>query len=160
MVGRLCAAEEANNPVIDKKYFWRVYDRLKNQVMFILDGKDITQANWIRHVQPAFQGENQNLVAYQEGEQIFFLTVRQIQQDEELFVWYSYDFAKRIQVRTYAEKAEETKPVTIRQQTYNSVVNYVQQQPIDVSKFQKMPKYSKKFLNIQEHSETFKNIQK
>ena len=39
----------------------------------------------MRHVQPAFRGENQNLVAYQDGQEIYFLTVRQVDRDEEKY---------------------------------------------------------------------------
>jgi hypothetical protein len=38
----------------------------------------------------------QNLVAYQDGEEIFFLTISPIQKDEELTVWYCREFASRL----------------------------------------------------------------
>jgi hypothetical protein len=38
----------------------------------------------------------QNLVAYQDGEEIFFLTISPIQKDEELTVWYCREFATRL----------------------------------------------------------------
>lgn len=122
LVGTKYSAEEAE-PVADKKYFWRVFDRLRNSVMWIRDGKDVTRANWMRYVQPAYHGQGQNMVAYQDGHEVYFLTVRQIKQDEELFVWYSYDFAKRIQVPTY-------------HQAYPSQASsYPQQQHIEVRFF-------------------------
>ena len=104
-----------------------MYDRYTNHVQFIRDGKDVTKSNWMRHVQPAFHGENQNLVAYQDGQDIYFLTVRQVDRDEELFVWYGYDFAKRIQVRTYTNASEE-RPMA------RYVGNFPQQHPVDVSR--------------------------
>ena len=83
----------------------------------------------MRHVQPAFRGENQNLVAYQDGQEIYFLTVRQVDRDEELFVWYGYDYAKRLQVSTYAETNED-RPMA------RYVGNFPQQHTVDVSNFQ------------------------
>ena len=82
----------------------------------------------MRHVQPAFRGENQNLVAYQDGQEIYFLTVRQVDRDEELFVWYGYDYAKRLQVSTYAETNED-RPMA------RYVGNFPQQHTVDVSNF-------------------------
>ena len=117
-------SEDAKNPTIDKKHFWRVHDRYSS-VKFIIDGKDVTKANWMRHVQPA-QGIHQNLVAYQDREEIYFLTVRQIDKDEELFVWYGYDFAKRLQERT----SEDNWPVVPSTRIYQAG-NYTQQ-PLSV----------------------------
>ena len=51
-------------------------------------------SNWMRFVQPASSIETQNLVAYQEGEETFFLTLRRIATGEELTVLYSNDFGK------------------------------------------------------------------
>ena len=94
--------------------------------MFIRDGKDVTQANWMRHVQPAVNGDMQNLIAYQEGQEIYFLAVRQIEQNEELFVWYCYDYAKRL---NYSTHTEEERPIT----KYTG--NFPKQQAVDVSKY-------------------------
>ena len=52
-------------------------------------------SNWMRFVQPANSMETQNLVAYQEGEETFFLTLRRINTGEELTVLYSSDFGKK-----------------------------------------------------------------
>jgi hypothetical protein len=122
--GAKYSPEDAKNPTIDKKRFWRVHDRYSS-VKFIIDGKDVTKANWIRHVQPA-QGIHQNLVAYQDREEIYFLTVRQIDKDEELFVWYGYDFAKRLQERT----SEDNWPVVPSTRSHQAG-NYTQQ-PLSV----------------------------
>ena len=49
-------------------------------------------ANWMRFVQPAGNRETQNMVAYQEGDQTFFLTLRPITAGEELTVLFAGDF--------------------------------------------------------------------
>ena len=46
-------------------------------------------ANWMRFVQPAGSRETQNMVAYQEGDQTFFLTLRPIVTGEELTVLFA-----------------------------------------------------------------------
>lgn len=96
-VGKIVTfADTEANPGMDKKYFWRIFNSITGQLAFIKDGKDIRYANWMRHVQPAFDYQEQNLVAYQEGQDIYFLAIRQINPHEELFVWYAHDLCKRM----------------------------------------------------------------
>jgi len=83
-------------PSVDRKYFWRVYDKTTNDVSFFVDGKDVRKANWMRYVLPAYKNAAQNLVAYQDGEEIFFLTIKPIKKEEELTVWYCKEFARRL----------------------------------------------------------------
>ena len=80
----------------DRKYFWRVYDKKFGSIMFYLDGKNTDRSNWMRHVLPAYDSDAQNLVAYQEGTRIFFLTVKHIHPHQELTVWYCREFSKRM----------------------------------------------------------------
>jgi len=83
-------------PSVDRKYFWRVYDKNTNDVSFFVDGKDVRKANWMRYVLPAYKNAAQNLVAYQDGQEIFFLTIKPIKREEELTVWYCKEFARRL----------------------------------------------------------------
>ena len=83
-------------PSVDRKYFWRVYDKHVNEVKFFVDGKDVKKANWMRYVLPAYKNSAQNLVAYQDGEDLYFLTIKPIRKDEELTVWYCKEFARRL----------------------------------------------------------------
>jgi hypothetical protein len=85
-----------NNNIADRKYFWRVYNKQTNELSFFVDGKDVRKANWMRYVLPAYQNDAQNLVAYQDGEDIYFLTIKPVQKDEELTVWYCKEFATRL----------------------------------------------------------------
>ena len=80
----------------DRKYFWRVYDKNSGSIMFYLDGKNTDRSNWMRHVSPAYDSNAQNLIAYQEGTRIFFLTIKHIHPHEELTVWYCREFAERM----------------------------------------------------------------
>ena len=45
---------------------------------------------------PSPASKNQNLVACQYGNGIFFFTVKEIPANTELFVWYCREFAERI----------------------------------------------------------------
>ena len=117
MIGVIYRPEDVQ-PNQDRKYFWRVYENshtrrrypsqsqnqstntesnnANEQILFYIDGKDTNQSNWMRYVQPAYRSSKQNLVAYQEGTQIYFLTVKHVNPNEELTVWYCREFAQRM----------------------------------------------------------------
>ncbi|XP_032441613.1 PR domain zinc finger protein 1 [Xiphophorus hellerii] len=77
----------------DSRYFWRVFS--EGQLHHILDGLNEEQSNWMRYVNPARSVEEQNLVACQIGLDIFFYTIKPLQPDQELLVWYSSELAQR-----------------------------------------------------------------
>ncbi|XP_069576255.1 PR domain zinc finger protein 1 isoform X1 [Brachyistius frenatus] len=77
----------------DRKYFWRVF--LEGHLHHILDGLNEEQSNWMRYVNPACTVEEQNLVACQNGLNVFFYTIRPLQPGQELLVWYCPEFAQR-----------------------------------------------------------------
>jgi uncharacterized C2H2 Zn-finger protein len=105
MVGDVLRPADANGR--DKKYFWRVYDKSAGSVAFFVDGKDTERANWMRYVHPAWSRSLQNLVAYQDGNQIFFLTTKHIQPGEELTVWYCREFAERMSMPLTGEEERQ-----------------------------------------------------
>lgn len=85
----------------NRKYFWRVYaglsaDSLPTDCYHYIDGADITKANWMRYVNPAYSSESQNLVACQSGQSIYFYTIKHIMPNQELLVWYCKEFAERL----------------------------------------------------------------
>lgn len=49
----------------NRKYFWTVFNKYRDNILFYLDGHDTTRANWMRHVLPAVNSAEQNLVAFQ-----------------------------------------------------------------------------------------------
>ncbi|AWP20129.1 putative PR domain zinc finger protein 1-like [Scophthalmus maximus] len=77
----------------DRKYFWRVFS--EGNLHHILDGLNEERSNWMRYVNPACTVEDQNLVACQCGLDIYFYTIKPLQQGQELLVWYSPEFAQR-----------------------------------------------------------------
>lgn len=48
---------------------------------------------WLRLVQAAMDAEEQNTEAYLKGGQLYFRTVRDISQGEELLVWYDEELS-------------------------------------------------------------------
>ncbi|XP_026205250.1 PR domain zinc finger protein 1 isoform X2 [Anabas testudineus] len=78
----------------NRKYFWRIYSG--GQLQNFLDGYDIHRSNWMRYVNPARSLAEQNLVACQNGRDIYFYTIRPVEPKQELLVWYSQEFAQRL----------------------------------------------------------------
>ena len=107
IVGKIITPHEVT-PDMDRKHFWKIFNKATGGVSFIRDAKDVTVANWMRYVQPGC-GEDQNLVAYQEGQEIYFLAIRQINPNEELLVWYCNDYHKRFQSQ-YEQRAPQPPP--------------------------------------------------
>lgn len=78
----------------NRKYFWRIYSG--GQLHHFIDGNDVQRSNWMRFVNPARTSAEQNLVACQNGRDVFFYTLRPVEPDQELLVWYSPEFAQRL----------------------------------------------------------------
>lgn len=66
------------------------------QLHHFIDGYDVQRSNWMRYVNPARSLAEQNLVACQNGPEIFFYTIRPVEPKEELLVWYSPEFSQRL----------------------------------------------------------------
>ncbi|MEQ2167562.1 hypothetical protein GOODEAATRI_005316 [Goodea atripinnis] len=78
----------------NRKYFWRIYSG--GQLQHFIDGYDVHKSNWMRYVNPARCLAEQNLVACQNGRDIYFYTFRPVEPKQELLVWYSQEFAQRL----------------------------------------------------------------
>ncbi|XP_050309118.1 PR domain zinc finger protein 1 isoform X2 [Anthonomus grandis grandis] len=105
----------------NRKYFWRVYKN--NELFYYIDGFDISKANWMRYVNPAYSSESQNLIACQYKMNIYFYTIKPILPNQELLVWYCKEFAERLnypltgeqmlqRIRQQVQQSPELPPVT------------------------------------------------
>ncbi|XP_061056583.1 PR domain zinc finger protein 5 isoform X2 [Eubalaena glacialis] len=60
----------------------------KGEVLYILDATNPRHSNWLRFVHEAPSQEHKNLAAIQEGENIFYLAIEDIETDTELLIGY------------------------------------------------------------------------
>lgn len=66
------------------------------QLHHFIDGYNVHRSNWMRYVNPPRSPAEQNLVACQDGRDIFFYTIRPVDAQQELLVWYSQEFLQRL----------------------------------------------------------------
>uniref|UniRef100_A0A674P6W8 PR domain zinc finger protein 1 n=1 Tax=Takifugu rubripes TaxID=31033 RepID=A0A674P6W8_TAKRU len=78
----------------NRKYFWRIYSG--GELQNFIDGYNVHKSNWMRYVNPARSVAEQNLVACQNNGEIYFYTIRPVEPNQELLVWYSQEFAQRL----------------------------------------------------------------
>ncbi|XP_074946263.1 PR domain zinc finger protein 5 isoform X7 [Phalacrocorax aristotelis] len=71
----------------DCRLMWEVRGN-KGEVLYILDASNPRHSNWLRFVHEAPSQEQKNLAAIQEGENIFYLAVEDIETDTELLIGY------------------------------------------------------------------------
>ncbi|XP_068198182.1 PR domain zinc finger protein 1 isoform X2 [Antennarius striatus] len=90
----------------DRKYFWRVFS--EGRLHHILDGLNEERSNWMRYVNPACNVEEQNLVACQNGLDVYFYTIKPLQPGQELLVWYYPEFARRCNYPPLGQLAVES----------------------------------------------------
>nr|XP_034491118.1 PR domain zinc finger protein 5 isoform X2 [Marmota flaviventris] len=72
---------------MDCRLMWEVRGS-KGEVLYILDATNPRHSNWLRFVHEAPSQEQKNLAAIQEGENIFYLAVEDIETDTELLIGY------------------------------------------------------------------------
>ncbi|XP_053317396.1 PR domain zinc finger protein 5 isoform X2 [Spea bombifrons] len=72
---------------MDNRLMWEVRGS-KGEVLYILDATNPRHSNWLRFVHEAPSQEQKNLAAIQEGENIFYLAIDDIETDTELLIGY------------------------------------------------------------------------
>ncbi|XP_010282372.1 PREDICTED: PR domain zinc finger protein 5, partial [Phaethon lepturus] len=98
----------------DCRLMWEVRGS-KGEVLYILDASNPRHSNWLRFVHEAPSQEQKNLAAIQEGENIFYLAVEDIETDTELLIGYLDSDME--------EEEEEEEEVTVIQEDEDSGTN-------------------------------------
>ncbi|KAM6120167.1 LOW QUALITY PROTEIN: PR domain zinc finger protein 5 [Pterocles gutturalis] len=97
----------------DCRLMWEVRGS-KGEVLYILDASNPRHSNWLRFVHEAPSQEQKNLAAIQEGENIFYLAVEDIETDTELLIGY---------LDSDMEEEEDEEEVTVIQEDEDSGSN-------------------------------------
>lgn len=63
--------------------------------------------SWLRLVQAARNGEEQNTEAFLKGGQLYVRTTRDIQQEEELLIWYDHELSHLLGFTDIAKGSKE-----------------------------------------------------
>ncbi|XP_074034701.1 PR domain zinc finger protein 1 isoform X1 [Leptinotarsa decemlineata] len=101
LVGEIYA-KDAIPASSSRNYFWRIYK--DNELYYYIDGFDTSKANWMRYVSPPSSIDSQNLIAYQHEMNIYFYTIKPIEPNQELLVWYCKEFAERLNYPVSSEQ--------------------------------------------------------
>ncbi|XP_078532266.1 histone-lysine N-methyltransferase PRDM9 [Lissotriton helveticus] len=91
--GKITDDEEA----VNSGYSW-VIAKGRNRYEYV-DAKDESSSNWMRYVNCARDEEEQNLVAFQYHEQIYYRTCKTIHPHCELLVWYGEEYGKELGIK-------------------------------------------------------------
>ncbi|KAM4704152.1 PR domain zinc finger protein 10 [Rhinophrynus dorsalis] len=78
---------------------------------------DESLCNWMMFVRPAQNHLEQNLVAYQYGQHIYFTTIKNVEPKQELKVWYAASYAEFVNQKIHDISQEERK--VLREQEKN-----------------------------------------
>lgn len=75
-------------------------------IEYYLDTSDDEFCTWMVYVQPAKHKNEQNLICFQEKKDIYYLALRDIEENEILKVWYSPYYAKKMKKALLSENVE------------------------------------------------------
>lgn len=81
----------------------------QNGIPWYVNTCDESNSNWMRFVRPADTHKEQNLVLVQQGENLFFNTIRSVNPKTELRVWYSPAYAEKYGLPVLEPNEEEKK---------------------------------------------------
>lgn len=89
---------------IDAMHMPELRDLFKVRHIF-LDTRNEKYCNWMIHVDPAQFSNEQNLIAYEEDNEIFFAAIEDLDVGDILKVWYSPKYGERMKMPALSESA-------------------------------------------------------
>nr|CEP16106.1 PRDM4 [Platynereis dumerilii] len=95
LVGQLRHIQD--DEVKDTPMLWKIFER--GEASQVYDCSDEESSNWMRFMRPASSNGEQNVVAYQQGQDIWFITKKDVAPGTELRYWYSYEYAQLLGAR-------------------------------------------------------------
>ena len=95
-----CIAHKKYKLIVNSEYL-QIFNNQGQCSHMIHNGNEET-ANWMRFVQQTKSSNQQNLVAYQQGGDIYFITSKDVEPYTELLYWYSRDTATFMGILAYS----------------------------------------------------------
>ena len=74
-----------------------------------VDGSDENTSSWMRFIRCARNRNEQNMAAYQCGQNIYYRSFRDIALGEELLVWYSDSYQKHLEIPLSLKESDQAK---------------------------------------------------
>ncbi|KAL8584122.1 hypothetical protein ACOMHN_011737 [Nucella lapillus] len=96
-VGEIIPTEELGQKEkdIDFRYAWHVSDDKTSKVLHVVNATKPEKGNWMRYVNSARFFEEQNIMSVQEGTDIYYKALKDIEPGEELLTWFEMKKTKK-----------------------------------------------------------------
>jgi hypothetical protein len=82
----------------DGGYAWRINRWHEENADFYIDGVNENNSNWLRYVNTARYREEQNVFSLLFNDTVYYITIKDIEPETELLVWYGYKYAKWLNI--------------------------------------------------------------
>jgi hypothetical protein len=82
----------------DGGYAWRINRWNEENADFYIDGVNENNSNWLRYVNTARYREEQNVFSLLFNDTVYYITIKDIEPETELLVWYGYKYAKWLNI--------------------------------------------------------------
>ncbi|XP_065050970.1 zinc finger protein 678-like isoform X2 [Rhopilema esculentum] len=89
----------------DTSYMWEIMR--DGEICYYIDGKDESIGNWLRFINCARTESEQNLVAYQYHNDIYYRVYKNVCIGDELLVWYGDEYAVELGIENEVKQQEE-----------------------------------------------------
>ena len=95
---------------------WKIFSESGGCVLKIVDTQNPSKSNWMRSARMARNKDEQNLVACQFDNDIYFYSIKNIVPNTELLFWFSREYSQKIQMPPTCEFWKNGKISNLKQQ--------------------------------------------
>ncbi|XP_045108621.1 uncharacterized protein LOC123503168 [Portunus trituberculatus] len=85
-----------NSKAADSGYAWQLQVKSYKKSRMCVDSVNKSISNWLRYVNCARDAVEMNLEAFQYRKDIYYITLREIKSNSELFVWYGDEYGREL----------------------------------------------------------------
>ena len=83
----------------------------EGRVVYYVNGKDEHYGNWLRYINCSRTEKEQNLVAFQYHSQIYYRAYKDVNEGDELLVWYGDEYARDLGIMEENDHGEREQTV-------------------------------------------------